>query len=97
MGFFNVVTRSHICREFNCHKDTIRRWIKEEGFPEPLPCPAREPVFDADAVNNWIRGRHGCLGPLKLCPDVSSHHIAAQANQAQNATRYQWSHCLLSA
>ena len=59
MGFFNVVTRSHICREFNCHKDTIKRWIKEEGFPEPLPCPAREPVFDADAVTNWIRGRHG--------------------------------------
>jgi|GEM_PF-5425181 len=34
MDIFNVVTRSHICREFNCHKDTIKRWIKEEGFPE---------------------------------------------------------------
>jgi hypothetical protein len=59
MGIFNLVTRSDVCREFNCHPDSIKRWIKEEGFPEPLPCPAREPVFDADAVNDWIRGTHG--------------------------------------
>ena len=32
----------------------------------------------------------------KRHPDVSSHHIAAPASQARNATRYQWSRCLSS-
>ena len=59
MSYFNIVTRSDICREFNCHPDTVKRWIKEEGFPKPLPCKAREPVFDANSVNDWIRGRYG--------------------------------------
>ena len=29
MSIFNVVTRSDICREFNCHRDSIKRWIKD--------------------------------------------------------------------
>ena len=32
----------------------------------------------------------------KRHPDMSSHHIAAPASQARNATRYQWSRCLSS-
>ena len=36
MGIFNLVTRSDVCREFNCHPDSIKRWIKEEGFPDKL-------------------------------------------------------------
>lgn len=57
MSIFNVVTRSDICREFDCHRDTVKRWIKEEGFPEPLACPAREPVFKLSEVNRWIEGK----------------------------------------
>ena len=56
MSSFNVITRSQLCRELNCHRDSIKRWVKECGFPEPLPGPMREPIFDRDAVQAWIRG-----------------------------------------
>ena len=29
---------------------------KRGGISSPLPCPAREPLFDIDEVNRWIRG-----------------------------------------
>lgn len=58
MSILNIVSRSQLCDELNCHRDSIKRWIKEEGFPEPLPCPAREPLFDKTEVNSWIRGQN---------------------------------------
>ena len=56
MSTLKVITRAEVCREFNCHRDSLKRWIKEKGFPSPLPCPAREPIFDIEEVNRWIRG-----------------------------------------
>ncbi|XDZ66902.1 helix-turn-helix transcriptional regulator [Alphaproteobacteria bacterium LSUCC0684] len=83
MGIFNLVTRSDVCREFNCHPDSIKRWIKEEGFPEPLPCPAREPVFDADAVNDWIRGNYGQFA-LDVLWYFKGKHLEEIENEISN-------------
>ena len=64
MSLLQVITRAQVCRELNCHRDTIKRWIKKKGFPTPLPCVSREPIFDLNDVNEWIRNE-GILSKQK--------------------------------
>ena len=37
---------------------------KKEGLSEPLPCVSREPIFDLNDVNEWIRNE-GILSKSK--------------------------------
>ena len=34
--------------------DTLTRWIKERGFPEPLNASGRSPIFDKKLVDEWL-------------------------------------------
>ncbi len=59
MSFSKLVTLTEICDEFNCDEYAIKRMIKKEGFPRPVPFRTREPIFEAEDVNDWIRRIHG--------------------------------------
>ena len=56
MSRLHLIARIDLCDEFKCTPDCIRKWIKHKGFPKPLPCPAREPLFDLCEVKEWVRG-----------------------------------------
>ena len=49
----NVIPRKHLCDQLGISQNTIKRWIEYRGFPKPLRASGQEPLFDADAVNNW--------------------------------------------
>ena len=59
MSFSKLVTLTEICDEFNCNKYAVKRMIKKEGFPKPVPFRAREPIFEAEDVNDWIGRTYG--------------------------------------
>ena len=52
-----LISRSELCKLFNCKPQTIQKWVVRKGFPQPLPCPAREPVFRYKDVLDWVEGR----------------------------------------
>ena len=51
----NVIPRKYICHQLGISRNTIKRWTKERGFPTPLKASGQEPLFDADAVNDWFQ------------------------------------------
>ena len=50
----NVIPRKYICHQLGISRNTIKRWIKDRGFPTPLKASGQEPLFDSDAVNLWF-------------------------------------------
>ena len=54
-----LISRSELCKLFNCKPPTIQKWVVRKGFPQPLPCPAREPVFRYKDVLDWVEGKSG--------------------------------------
>ena len=59
MSFYKLVTLTEICDEFKCNKYAVKRMIKKEGFPKPVPFRAREPIFKLADVEEWIRCKWG--------------------------------------
>jgi len=56
MPYKKYISRSEICELFKCNPGTIQKWVLQREFPNPLPCPAREPIFNRDEVESWIEG-----------------------------------------
>ena len=54
-----LISRDELCKLFNCKPPTIQKWVVRKGFPQPLPCPAREPVFRYKDVLDWVEGKSG--------------------------------------
>ena len=50
----NIISRKEICKEIGVSRDTLKKWIKERDFPEPLKSSGREPLFDRVLVKNWL-------------------------------------------
>ena len=51
---FNIISRKEICKEIGVSRDTLKKWIKERDFPEPLKSSGRKPLFDRVLVKNWL-------------------------------------------
>jgi predicted DNA-binding transcriptional regulator AlpA len=56
MLYKKYISRSEICELFNYTPGTIQKWALQREFPKPLPCPAREPIYNRDEVESWIEG-----------------------------------------
>ena len=52
MNYLNVISRKEICKEIGVSRDTLKKWIKERDFPDPLKSSGREPLFDRVLVKN---------------------------------------------
>ena len=59
MNYLNVISRKEICKEIGVSRDTLKKWIKERDFPEPLKSSGREPLFDRVLVKNWLLDEGG--------------------------------------
>ena len=51
----NVITRQQLCDQLGISANTLRRWIKERDFPNPLNASGRRPLFDRDDVSVWLQ------------------------------------------
>ena len=51
---FNVIPRKQLCEKFGISSSTIKRWIKTRGFPQPLAASGQEPLFDSNAIQEWL-------------------------------------------
>lgn len=51
----NVIPRKHLCKQLGISSKTVKRWIASRNFPKPMKASGQEPLFDADAVNNWFQ------------------------------------------
>ena len=54
MQFIDVISRTQLCRQLGISRSTIKRWIKNRNFPEPLEASGREPLFDLTEVDSWF-------------------------------------------
>ena len=50
----NVIPREQLCEKFKISSSTIKRWIKTRGFPQPLTASGQEPLFDSNAIQEWL-------------------------------------------
>ena len=50
----NVIPRKRLCEQLGISSKTIKRWITNRNFPEPMKASGQEPLFDATAVKNWF-------------------------------------------
>jgi predicted DNA-binding transcriptional regulator AlpA len=51
----NVISRKKICSEIGVSRDTLKLWIKDRNFPEPLKSSGREPLFKLTEVKSGSR------------------------------------------
>ena len=51
----NVITRQQLCDQLGISANTLRRWIKERDFPNPLNASGRRPFFNRDDVSVWLQ------------------------------------------
>ena len=57
LGIEDVISRKRVCASIGISADTLTRWIKERGFPQPLHASGRSPIFDKKMVSDWIVDR----------------------------------------
>ncbi|MDA0332168.1 MAG: helix-turn-helix domain-containing protein [Proteobacteria bacterium] len=50
----NVISRKHLCEQLGISSKTIKRWITNRNFPEPMKASGQESLFDDNAVKNWF-------------------------------------------
>ena len=51
----DVISRKKICSEIGISRDTLKNWVKDRKFPEPLNLPVRQPIWKLSEVKNWLR------------------------------------------
>ena len=54
MSDLNIIPRKEICKQIGVSIDTLKFWIKNRNFPEPLKSSGREPLFDQLLVKEWL-------------------------------------------
>ena len=59
MQVINVISRKQLCKQLGISRSTIKRWIKNRSFPEPLKASGREPLFDRNEVETWFSKNGG--------------------------------------
>ena len=55
MQQLKVIPRSRLCEELGVSRSTIKRWIESRNFPKSLPSSGREPLFDLEQVEDWLK------------------------------------------
>ena len=55
----NIISRREICKQIGVSRDTLKNWIKNRNFPEPLKASGREPLFDELSVKEWFLNEGG--------------------------------------
>ena len=50
----NVIPRTELCKQLGISRSTIKRWIAQRNFPSPIPASGREPLFNMNAVQDWL-------------------------------------------
>ena len=55
----NIISRREICKQIGVSRDTLKNWIKNRNFPEPLRASGREPLFDELSVKEWFLNEGG--------------------------------------
>ena len=59
MSDLNIIPRKEICKQIGVSRDTLKNWIKDRNFPEPLKSSGREPLFDQLSVKEWLLNEGG--------------------------------------
>ena len=59
MRSLNIISRREICQQIGVSRDTLKNWIKDRDFPEPLRSSGREPLFDHLSVKEWLLNKGG--------------------------------------
>jgi len=54
MRSLKIISRREICKQIGVSRDTLKNWIKDRDFPEPLSSSGREPLFDHLSVKEWL-------------------------------------------
>ena len=49
-----IISRREICKQIGVSRDTLKNWIRNRNFPEPLKASGREPLFDELSVKEWF-------------------------------------------
>ena len=57
--FDNEPRNREICKQIGVSRDTLKNWIKDRNFPEPLKSSGREPLFDQLSVKEWLLNEGG--------------------------------------
>ena len=55
----NIISWREICKQIGVSRDTLKNWIKDRNFPEPLKSSGREPLFDQLSVKEWLLNEGG--------------------------------------
>ena len=50
MSDLNIIPGKEICKQIGVSRDTLKNWIRDRNFPEPLKSSGREPLFDQLSV-----------------------------------------------
>jgi excisionase family DNA binding protein len=51
----SVIPSAQLCEQLGVSRSTIKRWITERNFPSPIKASGREPLFDVNQVEAWIK------------------------------------------
>ena len=54
-----IISLREICKQIGVSRDTLKNWIKNRNFPEPLKASGREPLFDELLVKEWFLNEGG--------------------------------------
>ena len=54
-----IISRREICKQIGVSRDTLKNWIKNRNFPEPLKVSGREPLLDELSVKEWFLNEGG--------------------------------------
>lgn len=49
-----LLTLKRVAARLDVSEKTVRRWMIENGFPQPVYLPGRTPRWDLRAVENWV-------------------------------------------
>lgn len=49
------IGRRELLKQLGVSKHTLIRWSKQRDFPAPLPGSGNVPIYDAHAVDAWMR------------------------------------------
>ena len=54
MSYLNIIPCKETCKKIGVSRDTLKNWIKDRNFLEPLKSSGREPLFNELCVKDWL-------------------------------------------
>lgn len=58
-----LLTVDTVAALIGCRPDTVRKWVTERKFPEPIRLADRHVRWRAEIVNQWMRDRAAGITP----------------------------------